>query len=247
MIVIHYIRTLIAGIFVLLFLSVFSLFALPIVWLIGKNDRVKREKAARAIIDRALHFLCFTLGIKSKLVGKENLPSEPCLIVGNHRSFFDVITLFPHMHGIRIGFVGKKEFGKVFTFKLWLLYCGCFLLDRDDPRAGLRTINDAINALSGGANIVIYPEGTRNHNDELLPFHEGSFRIAEKSRCPIVPLVHIHTDDAFEKHFPYATPRKDLVNIIGEPIITKELDRQGFKDACQKCISEIDRIYKENV
>ena len=47
-------------------------------------------------------------------------------------------------------------------------------------------MNEAVEDLKNGKYIWIYPEGTRNHGQELLPFREGSFKIAEKARCKIV-------------------------------------------------------------
>lgn len=43
-----------------------------------------------------------------------------------------------------------------------------------------------------GVSVWIFPEGTRNKNEQLsdlLPFKEGSLKIAEKSGCPVVPVA----------------------------------------------------------
>ena len=243
--VIAYIRSFIAIIFVVLFYTVFSLIMLPILWLIGKINLLAREKTARAISNTCLRFVAFVVGVKTKVSGLENIPDKPCLIVSNHRSFFDVITAYPTMKDYRLGFVGKKEFGKVYTFKIWMLYCGCIFLDRDNPREGLRTINETAELIKGGRYMWIYPEGTRNHGQELLEFKEGSFRIAEKAGCPIVPAAHVHTDDAFELHMPYVTPTTVGLH-FGKPLETAGLKRAELKEVYAKCILEIDRLYKEN-
>ena len=65
----------------------------------------------------------------------------------------------------------------------------CLFLDRKDIKQGLKTILEGIEKVKSGISICIFPEGTRNKvNDTFLPFHEGSFKIAEKSGCPIIPM-----------------------------------------------------------
>lgn len=245
MIVIHYIRSIIAATFALIFFTVFSLIMLPILWLIGKFSLITREKGARFFTRWGLRLVMFTIGTKTVVKGMENIPDEACLFVGNHRSYFDVMTTYPVMKNYRLGFIGKKEFGKLYTFKVWMDYCGCFFLDRSNPRAGMKTINDAAKAIKEGLSVWIYPEGTRNHSAELLEFKEGSFKIAEKARCKIVPVAHVHTDDVFELHMPYAVPTT-VTTEFGKPIETEGLDRDGLKAAYEQCKSEIERMYKAN-
>lgn len=243
--VIYYIRSFFGALLAFLFFTVFSLVALPIVWIVGKFSLMAREKAARAITGAGLRLVCFTVGAKVITIGMENIPDEPCLFVANHRSFFDVMPTYPIMKKYRLGFIGKKEFGKLITFKIWMAWCGSLFLDRKNPREGLRTMNEAVEDLKNGKYIWIYPEGTRNHGKELLPFREGSFKIAEKARCKIVPVAHVHTDDIFELHMPYAKPTTAKL-VFGKPIETVGLDRNELKEVYAKVVSEIDRMYKEN-
>ena len=56
----------------------------------------------------------------------------------------------------------------------------CLFLDRVDIKEGLKTILEGIEKVKSGVSIWIFPEGTRNENQELtglLPFHEGK-------KCP---------------------------------------------------------------
>ena len=51
--------------------------------------------------------------------------------------------------------------------------------------------------------MCIFPEGTRNTTDELLlPFKEGSFKMAEKTGCPNIPMALTNSADIFENHLP---------------------------------------------
>ncbi len=82
-----------------------------------------------------------------------------------------------------------------------------------------------------GVSIWIFPEGTRNRGDnilELLPFKEGSLKIAEKSGCPVVPVAITGTAEVFEKHLPFIKPAHVTIE-FGEPFIIKELPPEERK------------------
>ena len=71
----------------------------------------------------------------------------------------------------------------------WMKALYCLFLDRKDIKAGLKTILQGIEYIKRGISICIFPEGTRNRTDEMLPFKEGSMKIAEKTGCPIIPMA----------------------------------------------------------
>ena len=87
-------------------------------------------------------------------------------------------------------------------------------------------ILDGTAMLKEGKSVFIFPEGTRNKNASdlpLLPFHEGSFRMAQKSGCPIIPTALSNTVNIWEGHFPLVR-RTHVVLEYGEPIYVSDLD-----------------------
>ncbi len=73
--------------------------------------------------------------------------------------------------------------------------------------------------------------GTRNENQDLtdlLVFHEGSLKIAEKSGCPVIPVAITGTAEIFERHFPLVRPSHVVIR-YGEPIYLKELPPEKKK------------------
>ncbi|MFQ9511776.1 MAG: lysophospholipid acyltransferase family protein, partial [Lachnospiraceae bacterium] len=114
----------------------------------------------------------------------------------------------------------------------WMRKLYCLFLDRNDIKAGFKTILTGIDYIKNGISIWIFPEGTRNKDSEasLLPFKEGSLKIAEKSGCPIIPVAMHHTADIFENHFPKI--KKTHVTVeFGTPIVLKELEKEERKFA----------------
>lgn len=122
--------------------------------------------------------------------GKENIPKQgPVLFVGNHQSLFDVVAHLNQMDQPTI-FVAKKELESWPVFGKWMTEMGCLFLDREDPRAAVQVINEAARRMrEEGVNGVIYPEGTRSRSSQVHEFQKGSFKLAEKAKAPVVPVM----------------------------------------------------------
>lgn len=119
---------------------------------------------------------------------------------------------------------------KIPGLSIWMKRLYCLFLDRENARAGLKTILTAIDYVKRGISICIFPEGTRNTGEELslLPFHDGSFKIALKTGCPIVPISLNNTADLFEAHLPRIKKTHVIIE-YGQPIDPKELDADTKK------------------
>ena len=92
-------------------------------------------------------------------------------------------------------------------------------------------IKDGAALIQKGHSIVICPEGTRNQKPEMLPFKEGSLKMAEKADCPVVPVTLIDTDRLLEAR-PGFDIRKAKVKVIyGEPFFLKDLPKEQRKHA----------------
>ena len=95
---------------------------------------------------------------------------------------------------------------------------------------------------------MIFPEGTRSKNEselELLPFHEGSFKIATKSGCPIVPVCISNSSSLFEDQFPRIRPAHVIIE-YGKPIYPKELSREDQKFIGKYVQNIIEETLKKN-
>jgi 1-acyl-sn-glycerol-3-phosphate acyltransferase len=79
--------------------------------------------------------------------------------------------------------------------------------------------------------MVICPEGTRNQQHEMLPFKEGSLKMADKADCPVVPVAIIDSDQMLEIrpgfHIKSGSPKV----IYGKPFYIKDLDKDNRKHA----------------
>lgn len=242
----YFFRTLFIIIFLLLYF-IYSIPALFIIWLIKKISKNEHlvSRIAQAHVSWAFNVICFIGGIKKNIIGVENVPKDtPVLYVANHRSYFDIIVAYSELPTLT-GFVSKKEIKNVPFIAQWMIFLKCLFLDRNDIKAGMKTILTGIEQIKDGYSIFIMPEGTRNHTKTMLPFHEGSFKFARKTGCPIIPVAISNADAAFENHFPFIG-NATVTLLFGEPIYLDKLsaeDKKFIGVYTQKVIQEnLDKI-----
>jgi len=108
----------------------------------------------------------------------------------------------------------------------------CEFLNRSDVKEGLKVILSCIEKVKKGISIFIFPEGTRNKNKENLTdigeFKDGSFKIASKTGCKIVPVAITGSNKVFEDHVPFIKSANVILE-YGKPITYNELDKEDQK------------------
>ena len=118
---------------------------------------------------------------------------------------------------------------------------GFIPIDRSNPREGVKAINKACERItSGNASVLICPEGTRSGGYEMGEFHNGSFKIALKAKCPIV-LCSIQNSCQVKKRFPFksTTIYFDVIEV---------LKYEDFKDKSTQEISDYAyKVIKDNL
>lgn len=217
-------------IFAVLFAVVYLICGIPVLgieWIIGKFNKKKMDISSLRMVQWALGTIGKICGVKLTVIGKENIPKDQAVLyVCNHRSYFDIILGYSIMPGLT-GYISKDDLEKVPLLNIWMRRLYCLFLNRTDMKQGLKTILKAIEYIKQGVSICIFPEGTRNRGEEgsLLEFKEGSFKIAEKTGCPVIPVAISHTADVILNHMPKVTPCHVTIE-YGEPIYPKELPKE---------------------
>lgn len=126
------------------------------------------------------------------------------------------------------GYIAKKELEKV-PFLSWIMrFVNCIFLDRKDPRNGLKAVLSAADMIKSGISVFLFPEGTRSKTGKMGEFKDGGFKIATKSKAPVVPVGITGTNDILENHFPFIKSGKVIVS-FGKPIYTTDMDRAEQK------------------
>lgn len=222
------IRLILVAVFIVLFL-ICSIPVLIVEWIIGKFNMDLKSRSSLAIVKWAFKGILFLAGTRITVKGEENVPKdEPVLYIGNHRSYFDVVMTYVRVPRLT-GYIAKKEMLKWPVLVSWMRNLHCLFLDRKDVKQGLKIILEAIDKVKAGISICIFPEGTRNReNHTFMDFHEGSFKIAAKTGCAIVPMSIYNSADIFEDHLPWIR-KADVILEYGTPFYVKDLAKEDQK------------------
>ena len=220
-------RTILAALFAFLFL-VLGLPVLGIEWLYHKINKKGADLSTLRIVQWALSVITTISGVNVIVDGAQNIPDDEAVVyIANHRSIFDVIIGYTHCPGLT-GFIAKNNLEKVPVLRVWMRRVHCYFLDRSNPRDGLRVILSAIEDIKRGISIFVFPEGTRTKTGEMLPFKEGTFKMATKTGCAIIPVAITGTDEILRNHIPFIR-KTTVVFHYGTPIYPDQLEADQKK------------------
>ena len=170
-----------------------------------KKEYQSDSKFYRSLLNFSTAVALKILRIKVHMTGMEKLPTDTkrLLFVSNHWSNFDPIITWLKLKKWVPAFVSKPENFKVPIFGRFIHRC-CFMpIDRENPRNAMKTIKNASELLKKDEmSVAIYPEGTRSKTCELLPFHNGVFKIAQRADAPIV-VYSIKGTEKIHKNYPF--------------------------------------------
>lgn len=134
-----------------------------------------------------------------RITGKEKIdPSTAYVMICNHQSMLDIVVLYRLF--VHFKWIAKKELFKIPVVGWNMLLNKYVAVDRGNKHSHLKMMHDALNHLKLGSSIMIFPEGTRSKDGELLYFKEGAFKMAIDAKVPILPIVLDGTSDLLPKH-----------------------------------------------
>ncbi len=187
----------------ILLMVIRNIFFVPIYWIklcyhaahVDKYTEEEHFKLLKFIDHRA------NVGgnVKIEAHGLENIPKENGFIFfPNHQGMYDTLAIMevcPRPFSV----VAKKEVENIQFLKQVFACVGAYMLDRNDVRQGLKVILKVAEDVKNGKIVIIFPEGTRSKNGNVLgEFKGGSFKAATKAKCPIVPVALIDSFKPFD-------------------------------------------------
>ena len=175
----------------------------------------------------------YKLWYNPKIIGKENIPKTgSILICANHKHVMDQCAILISTKRM-VHYLAKKEYFDS-KFAWFFKLAGCIPVNRSikDTKAK----EHAIELLSQGYAVGLFPEGTRNRTKEfLLPFKYGAVSMAKKTNAYIIP-VGITGEYKFRS--------KNLVTRIGKPF---KVDDLSLEEANIKLKDEISKLINQNL
>ncbi len=169
---------------------------------------------------RAILWSC---GIRVESSGLENVdPRRPSIYMSNHQSVIDIAAILATIP-VNVRFVAKRELTHIPLFGWALLLSGQIVVDRGNRTRAIASLRRGAEKIRAGANVIVFPEGTRSQTGTLSDFKSGGFHLALQAGAPIVPVSvsgshRITPKGSLKIH-------SGLVRIrYGKPIRTDEID-----------------------
>ena len=167
-------------------LGLLGLLGLPIALVLMCLPAVIRIPAGRNLISRGLagylYFLKVFCDVRIDSSALETVRLEwPLIIIANHPSLLDAVVLLARLP--RAVCVMKGSLKRNILFGPMAHLAG--YVSNDDPMTLIRQTCDE---LAGGAQILIFPEGTRTLVFPVNPFSEATAFIAARSGVPVQSL-----------------------------------------------------------
>lgn len=181
--------------------------------------------------------------IDLRVSGKENIPKEDgFLMYANHQGLFDIVALTAACDRPWAA-VLKKELYQLPLIKQMVDCTKSFIMDREDIKQSMQVILSVTKEVEKGRNYLIFPEGTRSKKgNQMLEFHNGSFKCAIKSKCPVLPVAFIDSYKPFDRK----GSKKVTVQLhYLEPIYYDEYKDLNTAELAEMVHSRIEKVVKE--
>ncbi len=179
--------------------------------------------------------LCRALGVTVTVQGAELVQSDgPFIFTPNHQSHIDIAALLGFLPGNN-RFASKKELFREPVLGAVMKTLGMLPVDRDDPMQSIDVLNRSV---AEGSSVIIFPEGTRSPDGNLLPFKKGAFVAAIHMKFPVVPVVLKGTRRVMPKGKYLSIYPGPIEIVIKPPIPTQGLDYDD-RDRLRETVREI--------
>lgn len=207
-------------------------------WLCAPLPAIYRYR----IITSWSHFFIWwskiTCGLKYTVIGRENLPNAPYVVLCNHQSMWE--TIFMQVLLPPQSWVLKRELLWIPFFGWGLALIKPIAIDRSSASAVKLTLNNGIARLKEGRIIVFYPEGTRLLPGEVHKYSRSGAALAISAGVPIVPIAH--NAGNFWPRGPWIKQPGTIEVKIGLPISSVNQDPTSITAAAELWINEQKQI-----
>lgn len=199
------------------------------IWLRHPEKHTEEERYALA--NEMVYKMNKSAGYNTIAYGIENLPKEGGYILyPNHQGKYDVLGI-SSTHEKPLSFIMDEKRAHLMLVNEFLRLLNGKTIYLDDPRSTIKVFQQVAEEVKSGRKYILFPEGGYKEDNRNIvePFKAGSFKLAQMSRCPIVPVALIDSYKVYNS--PHRGPVTTYVYYM-EPIPYEE-----FKDLKTKEIA----------
>jgi len=186
--------------------------------------------------------------IKVEVRGREHLKNKNVsVVVCNHQSVIDIYCGFVFWADMgACACVMKREMLYVPVLGVQAKLAGSIFVDRTNTEQGKKVLKEGCSKYlaTNKAKVFMFPEGTRNANNEILPFKKGAFHVAIDSQVPIVPVVISSYSSFYNPKQNMFNPGKVIVTVL-PPVETKSFTANDVDSLIEKVRNPMVKVYKE--
>ena len=166
---------------------------------------------------------------KITVSGAEKLdPNRSYIYMANHQSNADIPLLLGRLP-VQFRWLAKAELFKIPIFGQAMRGVGYISIDRSNRKSAFESLKRAAQTIRNGTSVLIFPEGTRSRDGNMLPFKKGGFVLSVDSGVPIVPIIIRGTREIISKGHFMIRPAPITMQIL-DPVETSGYTRKT-KDA----------------
>lgn len=178
------------GCFVAVILCYFIFLIASTLFLLSKKPIEHPNPFCRFFVWLTMDWLMTLFRVRVELRGAEKLPDEPTVMVCNHRSNLDPMTMISVMRHRPLVYISKEANFKIPIVGPFIRHAGFVSIDRENGMRAYRALSGAAEQMKkSGVDVGIYPEGTRSKDCKLLRFKTGAFVLAKKAEAPIAVMA----------------------------------------------------------
>lgn len=191
-------------------------------------EKIKIQKMLCYYESVYLKLILWSSGITIHVYNIEKIDrTKDYVYVCNHTSFLDIPvinSILPYWNAK----ICKQSLTYIPIFGWFIKLSGDICINRSNTKQSIEKINNAINDIKKNPrSILLFPEGTRSCDDNLLPFKTGGIVLSIKTGLPILPIAICGCHDVFGRNinlFSKINTEQTISIIIGDPIDTENLD-----------------------
>jgi 1-acyl-sn-glycerol-3-phosphate acyltransferase len=115
------------------------------------------------------------------------LPPGPFVVVANHPGLFDVLVLIREIPKLSV--LVKGSLLRRLPLARILRAANYVVVSDEGGFCGIDTLNEAIDVIKSGYNVMLFPEGTRSPKNGLRSFKAGAFKMSQRANVPVLPIM----------------------------------------------------------
>jgi len=195
-----------------------------------------------------LKWICsMWIGVEIEIRGADKINSEANsqVIVSNHQSSLDVLVM-SHLCARKCTVMMKSSLKWVPFFNLAAILSNTIFVNRKDKNSSRGSMEQAAETMtSKQLKVWVFPEGTRNRKQGMLPFKKGAFNLAVQAQAPIVPVVISDLTPFYSKEGRYFRPNGLIICQVIAPISTEGLNLDDVPALCDRVRDEMLKVYAQ--